>query len=317
MSTFDENIANLRQNNRLRTSQIKTYNADVARFETAKFQRQGELFLLAGELGVNLLNKIEANRKKDQENEDIIAEYERIGKSWLQSKEAAEAEKKFKLSADNQNKQSDYITKVEEASGGDLGDVTSESQIGTGKLSRLGHVNFLNNKHERFGAWANNQLLNSDEIFFANIDGVTTKIKVNDPNLTYNKKIAVWNHLTRKYLNQHDIQKYSKEFLYLPTDRGGSGFMASIIETRQGALEKLKTEYKILVSISPPKTFFIGVGTETKINLEELTTSSIECVDLLGSTSYILIFVCKEKPCAIADPTKPFPIIPKLYILSL
>ena len=82
MSTFDENIANLRQNNRLRTSQIKTYNADVARFETAKFQRQGELFLLAGELGVNLLNKIEANRKKDQENEDIIAEYERIGKSW-------------------------------------------------------------------------------------------------------------------------------------------------------------------------------------------------------------------------------------------
>tara|TARA_B100000131_G_scaffold141977_1_gene138120 strand:+ start:751 stop:3471 length:2721 start_codon:yes stop_codon:yes gene_type:complete len=269
MSTFDENIANLRQNNRLRTSQIKTYNADVARFETAKFQRQGELFLLAGELGVNLLKKIEANRKKDQENEDIIAEYERIGKRWLQSKEAAEAEKKFKLSADNQNKQSDYITKVEEASGGDLGDVTSEAQIGTGKLSRLGHVNFLNNKNERFGAWANNQLLNSDEIFFATIDGVPTKIQVNDPNLTYNKKIAVWNHLTRKYLKQHDIQKYSKEFLYLPTDRGGSGFMASIIETRQGALEKLKTEYKIELSevtITEATRHFANVKTSQSFN---------------------------------------------------
>lgn len=274
MSTFDENIANLRQNNRLRTSQIKTYNADVARFETAKFQRQGELMLLAGELGVNLFKKIEANRKKDQENEDIISEYERIGKSWLQSEEAAKAEEKFKLSADNQNKQSDYITKVEEKTGGELSDVTSEAQIGTGKLSRLGHQNFLKNKDERFGAWANNQLLNSDEIFFANIDGVPTKIKVNDPNLTYNKKIAVWNHLTREYLKQHDIQKYSKEFLYLPTDRGGSGFMASIIETRQGALEKLKTEYKIELSevtITEATRQFANVKTSQSFN--DLLTS--------------------------------------------
>jgi len=274
MSTFDQNIANLRQNNRLRTSQIKTYNADVARFETAKFQRQGELMLLAGELGVNLLKQIEANRIKDQENEDIIAKYEQEGAEWLQSEEAAEAEKKFKLSADNQNKQSDYITKIENESGGDLGDVTSEAQIGTGKLSRLGYVNFLNNKNERFGAWANNQLLNSNEIFFAEIDGVPTKIQVNDPNLTYNKKIAVWNHLTRKYLKQHDIQKFSKEFLYLPTDRGGSGFMAGIIETRQAALEKLKTEYKIElseVSITEATRHFANVKTSQSFN--DLLTS--------------------------------------------
>ena len=274
MSTFDQNIANLRQNNRLRTSQIKTYNADVARFETAKFQRQGELMLLAGELGVNLLKQIEANRIKDQENEDIIESYEKEGAKWLQSEEAANAEKAFKLSAENQNKQSDYITKIENESGGDLGDVTSEAQIGTGKLSRLGYVNFLNNKHERFGPWANNQLLNSDEIFFANIDGVPTKIKVNDPNLTYNKKIAVWNHLTRKYLKDNDIQKFSKEFLYLPTDRGGSGFMASIIKTRQDALDKLKTEYKIElseVSITESTRHFANVKTSQSFN--DLLTS--------------------------------------------
>ena len=274
MSTFDQNIANLRQNNRLRTSQIKTYNADVARFDTAKFQRQGELMLLAGELGVNLLKQIEANRIKDQENEDIIESYEKEGAKWLQSEEAAEAEKAFKLTYENQNKQSDYITKIENESGGDLGDVTSEAQIGTGKLSRLGHQNFLNNKNERFGAWANNQLLNSNEIFFAELDGVPTKIQVNDPNLTYNKKIAVWNHLTRKYLKQHDIQKYSKEFLYLPTDRGGSGFMAGIIETRQAALEKLKTEYKIElseVSITESTRHFANVKTSQSFN--DLLTS--------------------------------------------
>ena len=252
MSTFDENIASLRQNNRLVTSQIQTYNTDVAKFETAKFQRQGELLLLAGELGVNLLEKIEANRIKDQQNETIIANYERIGKSWLQSEEAAEAEAKFKLNATNQNKASEFVNKVEEKSGeekdGDISDVTSETQINIGKLNRYEHLNRVKNIEERFGAWANNQLVNSNEIFFAKIDGVTSKIRVNDRNLTYKKKVAVWNHLTRKYLKENDIQKYTKEFLYLPTDRGGSGFMESIIETRQGALDELKTAYKIELS---------------------------------------------------------------------
>ena len=64
MSTFEENIANLRQNNRLVTQQIKTYNADEARFESARLQKQAELLVLAGQLGANLVEKIAANRKK-------------------------------------------------------------------------------------------------------------------------------------------------------------------------------------------------------------------------------------------------------------
>ena len=269
MSTFDQNIAELRQNNKLSISQIKTYNADVAKFESAKFKRQGELLLLAGELGTNLIQKIEANRIKDKENEDIIGIYEREGKAWLQSDEAAKAEKEFKINAENQNKQSEVITEVEKASGGELSDVTSEAQIGTGKLSDLGHRNFVSNKAERFGSWAQNKLLNSDEIFFATIDGETTKIKVNDRNLTYKKKVAVWNHLTREYLKENDIQKYSKEFLYLPTDRGGSGFMASIIETRQGALDELKAAYKIELSevaITESTRHFANVKTPQSFN---------------------------------------------------
>lgn len=73
----------------------------------------------------------------------------------------------------------------------------------------------------------------------------------------------------------------------------------------------------MLVSILPPNTFSIGVGTETKTNLEVLMTSDIECVDLLGLVSYILIFECNEKPEATAEPTKPFPIIPILYIYPI
>ena len=72
MATFEENIANLRQNNRLVTQQIKTYNADEARFESARLQKQGELLMLAGNLGANLVEKIAANREKDAKNEFII-----------------------------------------------------------------------------------------------------------------------------------------------------------------------------------------------------------------------------------------------------
>ena len=76
MSTFEENIANLRQNNRISTQQIKTYNLDEARFKSAKLQKQGELWMLAGNLGANLVEKIAARREKDAINEEYISYYE-------------------------------------------------------------------------------------------------------------------------------------------------------------------------------------------------------------------------------------------------
>ena len=55
--SFEETIANLRQNNRITTQQIKTYNLDEARFESARLQKQGELWMLAGNLGADLVKK--------------------------------------------------------------------------------------------------------------------------------------------------------------------------------------------------------------------------------------------------------------------
>ena len=66
MSTFEENIANLRQNNRITTQQIKTYNLDEARFESARLQKQGELWMLAGNIGANQLRKLQLIEKKMQ-----------------------------------------------------------------------------------------------------------------------------------------------------------------------------------------------------------------------------------------------------------
>ena len=274
MSTFEENIANLRQNNRLVTQQIKTYNADEARFESARLQKQGELLALAGQLGANLVEKIAANREKDRENEFIIDTWEKEAGAWLQSEDAKLAEEAFKLNASNQNKMSDVGIEVEEKSGGDLSDVKSEFQIKTGKHERLRNLNFLHDKDERFGAWAKNQLLNNPDIFFATIEGETVKLKVNDPNLTYKQKVAAYNHLTREYLKLHDIQRFSKEFLFLPKDRGGSGFMKGIMESRQAALEELKTAYKIELSeveITEATKLFANLKTAQSFN--DLLTS--------------------------------------------
>ena len=122
--------------------------------------------------------------------------------------------------------------------------------------------------------WVNNQLLNNTDIFFATIDGQTVKLQVNDPNLTYKQKVAAYNYLTREYLKLHDIQKYSREFLFLPTERGGSGFMKGIMESRQTALEELKTAYKIELSeveITEATKHFANLKTAQSFN--DLLTS--------------------------------------------
>ena len=246
MSTFEENIANLRRNNKFSINEIKTYNTDVARFESKKLQRQGELFLLAGELGANLVEKIAANREKDAINEEYISYYEKQWKEYEQSDAAAEAEKKFKSNANNQNILSDNLVPIEGA--GAPSDDVSEARISTGKHVRLREQLKTSNLASRYGAWVNNQLLNNDSIFFAEIDGKVVKLQVNDPNLTFKQKVAAHKYLTKEYLKLHDLQKYSRDFLYLPKERGGSGFMKSILETNQSAIESLRTAYKIELS---------------------------------------------------------------------
>ena len=102
MSTYDQAIANLRNNNRLSIAQIKTYTADEARFQSASLQRQGQLWMLAGELGANITAKIQAHREKSAINEEYISFYEDKWKEYEESEEALIAEQSFK----NKSKQS-------------------------------------------------------------------------------------------------------------------------------------------------------------------------------------------------------------------
>ena len=135
MSTFEETIANLRQNNRFSTQQIKTYNLDEARFESARLQKQGELWALAGNLGADLVEKIAARREKDAINDEYITYYENKYEEYLTSDDALAAENLFKSNANNQNILSDGLVNVEGA-GGPSDDVT-EARMSTGKHIRI------------------------------------------------------------------------------------------------------------------------------------------------------------------------------------
>ena len=244
--SFEETIANLRQNNRITTQQIKTYNLDEARFESARLQKQGELWMLAGNLGADIVKKIAANREKDAINDEYITYYENQFKEYEQSEEALAAETLFKSNANNQNILSDNLTGIENA--GAPSDDVAEAKMSTGKHIRLREQLRTSNLAQRYPGWLQNQLLNNQDIFFAEIDGQQVKIQVNNPNLTFKEKIAAQKYLTKEYLKLHDIQKYSKDFLYLPTERGGSGFMKSILETNNSNTEDLRNAYKIELS---------------------------------------------------------------------
>ena len=246
MATYDQAIANLRQSNRLSIAQIKTYTADEARFQSANLQRQGQLWMLAGELGANITAKIQAHREKSAINEEYISYYEDKWKEYENSEEALIAENSFKNNANNQNILSDNLTKLD--NDGAPSEDIHEAKLSSGKHIRLREQLKTADLAQRYSGWLNNQLLNNDTIFFAEIDGKMTKLKVNDPNLTFRQKVAAQKYLTKEYFNLHDIQKYSRDFLYLPKERGGSGFMQSILQSNQAHTQSLKTAYKIELS---------------------------------------------------------------------
>ena len=160
MSTYEQSIASLRENNWRSLNQIKTYNLDVAKFQSANFQRQGELLLLAGKLGGNIVEKIQAKREKDAINEVLISDYERQFESYEQSDAAREAEARFNSFTDNQNLYYDKLRKLEE-DGVPSSDI-AEGKMSTGKAAKLKESLYLANLQERFPGWVNNQLLNDE-----------------------------------------------------------------------------------------------------------------------------------------------------------
>ena len=71
--SFSQTISGLKANNWKTLNEIKTYNLDEAKFKSKELERRGQLYMLAGNLGSDLVGKLAKKREQDQINEAYLA----------------------------------------------------------------------------------------------------------------------------------------------------------------------------------------------------------------------------------------------------
>ena len=272
--SFSQTISGLKANNWKTLNEIKTYNLDEAKFKSKELERRGQLYMLAVNLGSDLVGKLAKKREQDQINEAYLAGIDNLAgfDEYLNSDRAKAASETLLQTQQDQNKFSEFTNNLENQ--GTPSNIIDEVKFSSGKAQRIYEQQKLTNLAQRFDSWKANRLLNDDTVFEAVIDGQPVKIQVNDPNLTFKQKWAANRHLTREYFNIHNINKYNEDFLKLPTERGGSGFAKSILESNQAAFKVLQNEHKILLAEE-------DIATSTEAFANQKTPQSF--LDLFGS----------------------------------
>jgi len=256
MSTFSEAIANLRQNAQLRKNEAKGYNSDEAKFATQRYQDQARLFLLAGDLGTKLIDKLATRAENDRINENLIRWHQdQLGLvSYLKSDEAEKASQNLLNNAKNHNIFSEKLSGTE-AQWPELSNEVRETRQLSGKSGRIVETLALDDHAATFQAWYYNQLSTNNNMFLAMVDGVPTQLPVNSQTLTELQQYSRLQYLTKAFYDAKNVNRYSEAFLYLPKDRGGSGFGLEMIKhtnviKSKIALEAKKNEAEYNIGIS-------------------------------------------------------------------
>ena len=122
-----------------------------------------------------------------------------------------------------------------EANNPDLASIAREGKDSSGKMSKTATNMLLGDAAEQWPAYYEYQKLNNSDMIEVRIPdgmgGLTVKnIPVNGANLSELEQRARLNYLTKKYLSEKGISKYNKDYLYLPKERGGSGFMLEMLK---------------------------------------------------------------------------------------
>ena len=76
MTTFDQALANLQNSNNQRAARAQGYNNDVAEFQSRKTKDTARLYMLAGEIGMNITNRLAERRAKEKQAEDLTKQLE-------------------------------------------------------------------------------------------------------------------------------------------------------------------------------------------------------------------------------------------------
>ena len=248
MTSFNQAIANLRNNNNARKDKTKGYNLDEAKFESKRFQDQGRLFLLAGDLGANLTKKLAARAENEKYNDELVSYVENKAAEYLGSPEAENASQILMQNAEDQRKFSLGLTNIE-AENSDLASAVREGKDSSGKLSKTATNMLLSDAAEQWPAYYEYQKLNNKNMIEVRIPdgmgGFTPKnIPINGSNLTELEQRGRLNYLTKQYLAEKGISKYNKDYLLLPKERGGSGFMLDILKANNVIKDKIELETK-------------------------------------------------------------------------
>ena len=247
MSTYSQTLNELRQNNWRSLSSIKTRNLQIGDFASKKLQEQGKLFALAGQTGAELIDKYSEKIKQDQENEIRVDFILNQMEDWSGSDEANAASTTLLDGKAKQDGVSNFLTQVRKD--GAPSHAIHEADNRTGKYNRIYHQLATGSLANRYDGYMSNAMLNNTDIFEADIDGQRVKIQVNNPNKSFKEAIATRNYLRKEYFNIHDLNSYTKEFLALSTERGGSGFYQTILASDKKAYTALEKQYDIKESL--------------------------------------------------------------------
>ncbi len=252
MSTYSQVINELRQNNWRTLSNIKTRNLQMGDIESKQLQQQGRLFALAGKFGSELIEKWENKRKEDAINDANVDWMINEMDNWADSDEANEASATL---LDNTKKQQDTSTFLGQVRfDGAPSYAIHDAENRTGTYDRQLNKLNLATAAQGYDSWINNQLLTNDNFFIATIDGKLVQIQVNSANKTLQQDVATRNYLRKEYFTQMGINRYTKEFLALSTERGGSGFYASILKADKEAYAALMKQHDIKNSLDKQAT---------------------------------------------------------------
>ena len=249
MTTFDQALANLQNSNNQRAALAKGYNNDVAEFQSRKAKDTARLFMLAGEIGKDISNRLAERKAKEEKYENLYQQFE---DQYLGNYEVDPKFKQEILTTEFGQNQASTILGDSVRDGKLSAYVGTEGINETGIGDRAFHATQVQGKAVRFTAWYYNQIRNNTGSFTAYlVDPATNQITaqlidINASNLNRDQQNARLQYLTKQYVAQ-TAGEYDPKFLMYDQKDGGSGYAMSIMQQN----DKLKTEIeKSIVSQS-------------------------------------------------------------------
>ena len=247
MTTFDQALANLQNSNNQRAAEARGFNNDVARFQTQRANDTARLFMLAGEIGKDIANRLAERKIKEEKHEEL---YKLFNQKYLGK---FDADPKFKENVAELS--GDQVTLSNAFGEAEKKGVVSpyfaiEGITETGIGDRATEVTRLTNKALEYRPWIANQIRNNEGTFTAVLYDPQTKgytqqvLRINDPDLTRDQQLARLQYLTKQFVSK-TADGYDPKFLTYDQKNGGSGYAMSIMS--QNDIIKKEIEKNIVI----------------------------------------------------------------------